>query len=113
MTKRSLPFVPHGDPPDPRWTELVILPTDYSDYGGDVVRWSDPALAYPDCSCGCAWFDAEDADWGVCMKPGAPRDHLLTWEHQAGFGCYEHIEALAERAGTAATASAATERGVA
>ena len=71
---------------------LKRLPTDYSDYGGEIERWAD-GDDYPDCSCGCKYFlplDGELAyDWGVCGKLGAPRAGLLTWEHQAGRDCYE------------------------
>jgi len=72
---------------------LKRLPTDYSDYGGEVERWADEKVAYPDCSCGCRFFVPLEGklgfDWGVCAKQGAPRAGLLTWEHQAGFGCFE------------------------
>ncbi len=70
-----------------------ILQTDYSDYGGTVKRWAREKQAYPDCSMGCKWAAPLarpfSADWVVCTKPGAPRCGLLTFEHQAGFGCYE------------------------
>lgn len=69
------------------------LPTDYSNYGGEVERWSDESLPYPDCSSGCRHFiplaGELGSDWGVCGKKGFPRAGLLTWEHQAGFGCFE------------------------
>ena len=75
---------------------LKVLPTDYDEYGGDIKRWQDPKLAYPDCSSGCRHFVLLDgklgADWGVCGKPESPRAGLLTWEHQAGFGCFEEGE---------------------
>jgi hypothetical protein len=71
---------------------LTRLPTDYRDYGGEVERWADDKLAYPDCSCGCRHFAALEgklgADWGVCAKQDGPRFGLLTFEHQAGFGCF-------------------------
>lgn len=70
------------------WSIIKVLPTDYKDYGGEVERWAD-GDDYPDCSCGCKWFQSLDEDWGVCVKPGAPRAGLLTWEHQAGKDCYE------------------------
>ena len=57
---------------------LRVFPTDYDAYGGEVKRWSDP--------------DELRYDWGVCSKPGGPRAGLLTWEHQAGFGCFESDE---------------------
>ncbi len=73
------------------------LPTDYSDYGGTVERWEHPEEFYPDCSSGCRHYRRlvskqkmfEDADWGVCTNPRSPRAGLLTFEHQAGHGCYE------------------------
>jgi len=82
---------------DPKWDLLKILPSDYQDYGGEIERWKDPAVAYPDCSCGCKWWvplydnrrDDRDADWGVCTNHTSPRAGLLTWEHQAGFKCFE------------------------
>jgi hypothetical protein len=83
---------------DPLWQVVKILSTDYTDYGGNIERWSDPNLSYPDCSSGCRYYrrliseydDIEDADWGVCCNPKSPRAGLLTWEHQAGEGCWEH-----------------------
>jgi hypothetical protein len=75
------------------FTCLKVLPTDYDSYGGQIARWADPEGDYPDCSAGCRFFvpigDEYRYDWGVCAKPGAPRAGLLTWEHQAGFGCFE------------------------
>ena len=74
------------------FTLLRRLPTDYSDYGGEVERWAD-GDDYPDCSCGCRWFVPLDGelgwDWGVCANAGAPRAGLLTFEHQTGRGCFE------------------------
>lgn len=71
---------------------LVRLPTDYTDYGGEVERWKDDN-DYPDCSCGCRWFVPLDGelgwDWGVCGNPNSPRAGLLTFEHQTGRGCFE------------------------
>lgn len=82
---------------DPKWDILKILPSDYTEYGGEIERWADVTLGYPDCSCGCKWWiplydvknNEEDFDWGVCTKPTGPRAGLLTWEHQAGFDCFE------------------------
>jgi hypothetical protein len=75
---------------------LRVLPTDYSSYGGEVERWADETVDYPDCSGGCRFFVPLEGnlgfDWGVCAKEGAPRAGLLTWEHQAGFGCFEQGE---------------------
>ena len=72
---------------------LRVLPTDYDAYGGKVQRWADTDSAYPDCSAGCRFFvpltDPYRFDWGVCSKSGSPRAGLLTWEHQAGYGCFE------------------------
>lgn len=74
------------------FTFLKRLPSDYTDYGGEVERWADEDN-YPDCSCGCRWFlplDGELAyDWGVCSNPNSPRAGLLTFEHQAGKGCFD------------------------
>ena len=39
-------------------------------------------------------------DWGVCTRLDGPRFALLTFEHQAGFGCFE-AEAKTEHAVTA------------
>jgi hypothetical protein len=86
-----------NQPRDPLWQVVQILPTDYSDYGGEVARWANPTLRYPDCASGCRYFRrlyneysrTEDADWGVCVNPDSPRAGFLTWEHQAGEGCWE------------------------
>jgi hypothetical protein len=83
---------------DPKWAVCKVLPTDYRDYGGQVERWKLTDISYPDCSCGCKhWVplydeqnDWADCDWGVCVNPGGPRAGLLTWEHQAGFKCFEY-----------------------
>ena len=75
---------------DALWQIVKILPTDYKEYGGEVERWQDPAKAYPDCASGCRHWWALDADWGVCKNPRSPRAGLLTWEHQAGEGCWEN-----------------------
>ena len=85
-------------PNDPLWKILKILPSDYSDYGGQVVRWQDANKNYPDCSCGCKFWrplyntitDSYDTDWGVCYNPHSPRAGLLTWEHQTGINCFEY-----------------------
>ena len=71
------------------WKIVKILPTDYSDYGGTVVRWADNNKNYPDCSSGCKHWWPFDSDWGVCKNINSPRAGLLTWEHQAGVACYE------------------------
>ena len=72
------------------------LPTDYTDYGGTVVRWEDGNPSYPDCSCGCKWAVRLEppfsADWCVCGRADAPRRGLLTFEHLAGKGCFETDE---------------------
>lgn len=62
---------------------------DYSEYGGTVVRWEKPDTAYPDCSCGCVWFDRHDNDYGYCRNPQSERFNLFTFEHQSGFACFE------------------------
>tara|TARA_R110000868_G_scaffold2365_10_gene17562 strand:+ start:334 stop:615 length:282 start_codon:yes stop_codon:yes gene_type:complete len=74
-----------------------ILDTDYQDYGGKISRWIDPDSDYNDCSCGCKHFvplynekhrDA-DLNYGVCVNKKSKRCGLLTFEHQAGYGCFE------------------------
>jgi hypothetical protein len=66
-----------------------VLATDYESYGGMV---SDD-LRGPDCSCGCKWAEWLEGelgfDWCVCSKRDSPRAGLLTWEHQAGYHCFE------------------------
>lgn len=82
------------------WDVLKRLPTDYTGYGGEVVRWADENKPYPDCSCGCKYFVPLNGDlqydWGVCCKKDGPRAGLLTWEHQAGFECFEDEEPPSE-----------------
>jgi hypothetical protein len=77
---------------DPIWQIVRILSTDYADYGGEVVRWRDTAREYPDCSSGCQHWWSLDEDWGVCRNPGSARAGLLTFEHQAGLGCWEESQ---------------------
>jgi hypothetical protein len=82
---------------DHKWNVLKVLPSDYRDYGGLIERWKHVDLSYPDCSQGCKWYvplydlanDQKDFDWGVCTNLNSPRAGLLTWEHQAGFKCFE------------------------
>jgi hypothetical protein len=75
---------------------MKILPTDYQEYGGEIKRWEKNELDYPDCSRGCKHFVPLEGnlgmDWGVCSKKDAPRVGLLTFEHQAGFDCFEQEE---------------------
>jgi hypothetical protein len=72
---------------------LIILPSDYTAYGGKVERWADDNRHYPDCSSGCRHFAPLAGqlgnDWGVCANTSAPRFGLLTFEHQAGYKCFE------------------------
>lgn len=72
---------------------LKILPTDYEEYGGEVKRWSNKNENYPDCSVGCKFFielkEPFSNDWGVCVNPNGPRKGLLTFEHMAGYNCFE------------------------
>ena len=79
---------------------LKVLSSDYEEYGGGVKRWSDPSLSYPDCSSGCRHFVPLEGelgmDWGVCSNPDGPRSGMLTWEHQAGFGCFEQDDEIAK-----------------
>jgi hypothetical protein len=72
------------------WAFLTRLKSDYSDYGGEVERWADPNENDADCSSGCrfACYLEGSGDWLVCANPASPRAGLLTWEHQAGRGCW-------------------------
>lgn len=70
---------------------VTILKSDYADYGGQVIRWGDSGESYPDCSCGCKWFTRTDDSYGVCKKPDGPREGLLTFEHQAGYFCFDPV----------------------
>lgn len=82
---------------DPLAAVCPVLPTDYTDYGGDAVRWDRHDRVDEDCSSGCRWWrpvydevkNRVDGDWGVCSNPKGPRRGLLTWEHQAGRACFE------------------------
>ena len=68
------------------------MATDYMEYGGTVERWKDEDESYPDCSNGCrwaAWLQAYPGDWCVCTNTLSARCGLLTFEHQAGYGCFE------------------------
>jgi len=83
---------------DDIWKVVKILPTDYADYGGSIKRWETDDGVYPDCSFGCKHFrdilqyDGNvDGDWGVCWNKNSPRFGLLTFEHQAGFMCFEQV----------------------
>jgi len=76
--------------------DLKILPTDYFEYGGQIERWKDKTKDYPDCSLGCKHFvksnsnkDSLGYNWGVCTNAKSPRNGLLTFEHMAGYGCFE------------------------
>jgi hypothetical protein len=71
---------------------MVCLPQDYYPYGKEE-RWLDPDKNYPDCSAGCKHFSKLEgelgADWGICINTNSHRFGLLTFEHQAGFNCFE------------------------
>jgi len=72
------------------------LDSDYIEYGGKITRWFDPDYNYADCSCGCKYFiplhneqnKGADFDFGVCTNPKSKRCGLLTYEYQAGYGCF-------------------------
>ena len=78
-----------------------VLDTDYIDYGGKITRWLDPDADYNDCCDGCKHFiplydesyKGQNLDFGVCTNKKSKRCGLLTFEHQAGYGCFE-IEKL-------------------
>ena len=71
---------------------VTCLPTDYTPWGA-VVRWADDSVHYPDCSSRCKHASALQGelgnDWVVCTNINSPRFGKLTFEHQAGVGCYE------------------------
>lgn len=71
------------------------LPSDYKPWG-EVIRWKDENKSYPDCSGGCKHYLILEGglgyDWGVCSNEKSPRCGILTFEHQAGFGCFEPDE---------------------
>ena len=74
-----------------------ILHSDYIEYGGKIQKYLDRDYDYADCSCGCKFFkplhdkesNSEDLDFGVCINKKSNRYGLLTFEHQAGYGCFE------------------------
>lgn len=74
-----------------------IFDTDYIEYGGRISKWSDPNYDYADCSCGCKYFiplydekyKEANLDFGVCTNKKSKRCGSLTFEHQAGFGCFQ------------------------
>jgi len=73
-----------------------VLDTDYIEYGGKITRADDKCF-YFDCSAGCKHFIPlydktscdMNLDFGVCTNAKSKRCGLLTFEHQAGFGCFE------------------------
>jgi hypothetical protein len=81
---------------DHLWNVVKILPTDYSEYGGQIKRSEEVEGYYPDCSSDCKYFiqlyDKKTAtyfsDWGICSNFKSPRKGLLTWKYQAGLGCH-------------------------
>ena len=81
-------------PNDEHTRLLGLVPKLAGDYDpwGNTVRWSDPAKAYPDCSCGCVfakWLEGDlGFDWCVCTNPESHRCGLLTFEHQ---GCQQFV----------------------
>lgn len=71
----------------------TVLPSDWQDYGGTEERWAIGRMDNGDCSSGCMWArwlaGPLGSDWCVCARPDGPRFGLLTFEHQAGAGCFE------------------------
>ncbi len=68
---------------------VVRLPTDYQPWG-EVHRWEGAWNGCdPDCSTSCKFWWNHGGDWGTCCNPASPRHGLLTFEHQAGRGCYQ------------------------
>jgi len=97
MLADGTPLPPVAPEHQLRCDTVLVLPSDYQEYGGTVERWADPEEDYPDCSVGCLHFrplhdetyGGPDLDWGTCLNARAPRAGLLTFEHQAGKGCFE------------------------
>ena len=71
---------------------VVKLSSDYKPFG-KVERWENENEEYPDCSMGCKHYRKLEGelgfDWGVCVNRNSKRFAFLTFEHQAGKGCYE------------------------
>jgi len=70
---------------------VKTFPEDYSPWG-NLDRFKNEDVYYPDCSCGCKHFKPLagklGCDWGVCGNPESHRCGLLTFEHQ---GCREFV----------------------
>lgn len=66
--------------------------SDYQPFG-KVKRWEKEDEEYPDCSMGCKYYIKLEgelgSDWGICSNKDSKRFSLLTFEHQAGKGCYQ------------------------
>lgn len=76
---------------DELFSSCLIKPNDYLNYGGEVKRWEHNRND-PDCSWGCKYFKPlqdEGCDWGVCTNSSSQRCGLLTFEHQAGYKCFQ------------------------
>ena len=67
------------------------LPEDYKPFG-NLERWANPQVEYPDCSMGCKYFIELKGelgnDWGICFNKNSHRYSLLTFEHQ---GCQKFV----------------------
>ena len=63
------------------------LSQDYKPFG-EIERWANPEIEYPDCSMGCIYYiplqGKLGSDWGVWLNSDSHRCGLLTFEHQ---GC--------------------------
>lgn len=87
----------HKNQKNPLFDLCKVLDTDYIEYGGKIFRGTDPDYNYLDCSCGCKFFvplynednKGPDFDYGVCTNTKSKRCGLLTFEHQAGYGCFQ------------------------
>ncbi len=66
----------------------TVLPTDFAAHGGTVDRDEES-----DCGCGCRHAiplrGQLGADWVLCANADGPRFGMVTFEHQAGAGCFE------------------------
>jgi hypothetical protein len=70
---------------------VKTLPEDYSPWG-NIDRFKDENVYYPDCSMGCKFYKpltgVLGCDWGVCANSESHRSGLLTFEHQ---GCQKFV----------------------
>jgi hypothetical protein len=68
---------------------VIVLPTDYTEFGGEIDRYRFIDVSCSDCT-NCLFFEtlASANEWGICAKPDSNRAGLLTHANQAGFKCF-------------------------